>query len=56
MLQIDRICNETTHQKAPPTKHNWICTGRSVGEVISKNEDFIKYYKYLYSEIIVNWA
>lgn len=40
--QIDRPCNETTHQKAPPTKQNWLCNGKSVTEIVREHEDFVK--------------
>ncbi|KAI9559833.1 hypothetical protein GHT06_013840 [Daphnia sinensis] len=38
---INRVCTKENHLKAPPTKQNWLCGGRSVSEIVHSHPDFI---------------
>lgn len=38
---INRLCTKDDHLKAPPTKQNWLCGGRSVSEIVYSHSDFI---------------
>ncbi|XP_021963561.1 calcium-activated chloride channel regulator 1 [Folsomia candida] len=37
---VDEFCDVTTHVRTTPTKHNFLCNGLSVWEVMAQHEDF----------------
>ncbi|XP_066987727.1 calcium-activated chloride channel regulator 1-like isoform X1 [Macrobrachium rosenbergii] len=38
---VRKFCNDKTHNRVAPTKHNALCGGRSVWEIMQQTEDFI---------------
>jgi hypothetical protein len=37
---VDKFCNEETHNRDAPTRQNVLCSGRSIWEVITRHPDF----------------
>ncbi|CAL8101953.1 unnamed protein product [Orchesella dallaii] len=37
---VNEFCDERTHIRTTPTKHNFLCDGKSIWEVMKQHEDF----------------